>query len=129
MGYSYSKNLNYSFQETENKVKSALLDIGFGVLTEINMKEAFKMKLDLEYKNYKILGACNPQLAHEALGFEKLIGVLMPCNILVIDNEDKTTKIVFPKAESLLEVTDNKDIFVLSKKVDKLLLTAFNKIK
>ena len=116
MRYSYSKNLNYSFQETKNKVKSALLDIGFGVLTEINMKEAFKIKLDLEYKNYKILGACNPQLAHEALGFEKLIGGLMPCNILVIDNEDKTTKIVFPKAESLLEVTDNKDIFVLYKK-------------
>ena len=129
MHYSYSKNLNYSFQETENKVKSALLDICFGVLTEINMKEAFKMKLDLEYKNYKILGACNPRLAHEVLGFEKLIGVLMPCNILVIDNEDKTTKIVFPKAESILEVTDNKDVFILSKKVDKLLLTAFKKIK
>ena len=129
MRYSYSKDIKFNFLDTEKKVKDALFDIGFGVLTEINMKEAFKMKLDLEYKNYKILGACNPQLAHEALGFEKLIGVLMPCNILVIDNEDKTTKIVFPKAESLLEVTDNKDVFVLSKKVDKLLLTAFNKIK
>ena len=129
MRYSYSKDIKFNFLDTEKKVKDALFDIGFGVLTEINMKEAFKMKLDLDYKNYKILGACNPQLAHEALGFEKLIGVLMPCNILVIDNEDKTTKIVFPKAESLLEVTDNKDVFVLSKKVDKLLLTAFNKIK
>ncbi len=129
MRYSYSKDIKFNFLDTEKKVKDALLDVGFGVLTEINMKEAFKMKLDLDYKNYKILGACNPQLAHEALGFEKLIGVLMPCNILVIDNEDKTTKIVFPKAESLLEVTDNKDVFVLSKKVDKLLLTAFNKIK
>ena len=129
MRYSYSKDIKFNFLDTEKKVKDALFDVGFGVLTEINMKEAFKMKLDLDYKNYKILGACNPQLAHEALGFEKLIGVLMPCNILVIDNEDKTTKIVFPKAESLLEVTDNKDIFVLSKKVDKLLLTAFNKIK
>ena len=129
MRYSYSKDIKFNFLDTEKKVKDALFDVGFGVLTEINMKEAFKMKLDLEYKNYKILGACNPQLAHEALGFEKLIGVLMPCNILVIDNEDKTTKIVFPKAESLLEVTDNKDVFVLSKKVDKLLLTAFKKIK
>tara|TARA_B100001142_G_scaffold173853_1_gene173368 strand:- start:266 stop:655 length:390 start_codon:yes stop_codon:yes gene_type:complete len=129
MRYSYSKDIKFNFLDTEKKVKDALFDVGFGVLTEINMKEAFKMKLDLDYKNYKILGACNPQLAHEALGFEKLIGVLMPCNILVIDNEDKTTKIVFPKAESLLEVTDNKDVFVLSKKVDKLLLTAFKKIK
>lgn len=129
MRYSYSKDIKFNFLDTEQKVKDALLDVGFGVLTEINMKEAFKMKLDLDYKNYKILGACNPQLAHEALGFEKLIGVLMPCNILVIDNENKTTKIVFPRAESLLEVTDNKDIFELAEKVDKLLLSAFNKIK
>ena len=129
MRYSYSKDIKFNFLDTEKKVKDALLDVGFGVLTEINMKEAFKMKLDLDYKNYKILGACNPQLAHEALGFEKLIGVLMPCNILVIDNENKTTKIVFPRAESLLEVTDNKDIFELAEKVDKLLLSAFNKIK
>ena len=93
-----------------NKVRESLMDIGFGVLTEINMKDAFKSKLDLDYKNYKILGACNPTLAHEALDSESLIGILMPCNILVIDNEDQTTKIVFPYAKSLLEVTDNNDI-------------------
>jgi len=129
MKYSYSKNIKSNFQDTENKVKEVLADIGFGVLTEINMRDAFKMKLDLDYKNYKILGACNPQLAHDALGSESLIGILMPCNILVIDNEDQTTKVVFPKAESLLEVTDNKDIFLLADKVDKLLKEAFNKIQ
>ena len=129
MKYSYSKSIKSNFQDTENKVKEVLADIGFGVLTEINMRDAFKMKLDLDYKNYKILGACNPQLAHEALGSESLIGILMPCNILVIDNEDQTTKVVFPKAESLLEVTDNKDIFLLADKVDKLLKEAFNKIQ
>tara|TARA_B100000427_G_C15276871_1_gene493593 strand:+ start:172 stop:561 length:390 start_codon:yes stop_codon:yes gene_type:complete len=129
MKYSYSKNIKSNFQDTENKVKEVLADIGFGVLTEINMRDAFKMKLDLDYKNYKILGACNPQLAHEALGSESLIGILMPCNILVIDNEDQTTKVVFPKAESLLEVTDNKDIFLLADKVDKLLKEAFDKIQ
>ena len=129
MKYSYSKNIKSNFQDTEHKVKEVLADVGFGVLTEINMRDAFKMKLDLDYKNYKILGACNPQLAHEALGFESLIGILMPCNILVIDNKDQTTKIVFPKAESLLEVTDNKDIFLLADKVDKLLKKAFDKIQ
>ena len=104
------------------------MDIGFGVLTEINMKDAFKSKLDLDYKNYKILGACNPTLAHEALDSESLIGILMPCNILVIDNENQTTKIVFPNAKSLLEVTDNKDIFKLADKVDDLLKKAFDNI-
>ena len=128
MKYSYSKDIQANFQDTENKVRQALMDIGFGVLTEINMKDAFKTKLDLDYKNYKILGACNPALAHEALGSESLIGILMPCNILVIDNEDQTTKIVFPYAKNLLEVTDNNDIFELADKVDDLLKSAFNKI-
>ena len=128
MKYSYSKNIKSDFQTTENKVREALINIGFGVLTELNMKDAFKSKLDLEYKNYKILGACNPLLAHEALDSEKLIGILMPCNILVIDNEDLTTKIVFPNASNLLEITDSADIMKLAYKVDDLLKTAFDSI-
>ena len=128
MKYSYLKDISSSFQDTENKVRDALTDIGFGVLTEINMRDAFKSKLDLEYKNYKILGACNPNLAHEALQSESLIGILMPCNILVIDNEDNTTKIVFPSAKNLLEITDNSEIEQLSDKVDDLLKTAFKKV-
>ena len=128
MKYSYSKDINLNFKDTEQKVRDALMEIGFGVLTEINMKDAFKAKLDLEYRNYKILGACNPQLAHEALDSESLIGILMPCNILVIDNEDHSTKIVFPLAKSLLEVTDNNEIIRLADKVDNLLKSAFDQI-
>tara|TARA_B100001750_G_scaffold204299_1_gene180604 strand:- start:693 stop:1082 length:390 start_codon:yes stop_codon:yes gene_type:complete len=128
MKYSYSKDIKLSFEDAEHKVRGVLMNIGFGILTEINMKDAFKVKLDLDYKNYKILGACNPKLAHEALDSESLIGILMPCNILVIDNEDQTTKIVFPYAKSLLEVTDNNDIFELADKVDNLLKSAFDNI-
>ena len=128
MKYSYSKDINLNFEDAEHRVKDVLMDIGFGVLTEINIKDAFKTKLDLDYKNYKILGACNPKLAHKALDSESLIGILMPCNILVIDNEDKTTKIVFPYAKNLLEVTDNNDIFELADKVDNLLKSAFDNI-
>ena len=129
MSYSYSKDVNLNFQEAEYRVRNVLMDIGFGVLTEINMKDAFKSKLDLDYRNYKILGACNPNLAHKALDCENLIGILMPCNILVIDNEDQTTKIVFPYAKSLLEITDNEQIFELADKVDDLLKSAFDNIK
>ena len=92
------------------------------------MKDAFKSKLDLDYKNYKILGACNPNLAHKALDCESLIGILMPCNILVIDNEDQTTKIIFPHAKSLLEITKNNDIDKLADEVDELLKSAFDAI-
>ena len=64
MKYYYSKDIKKDFLSTEILVKDALMNIGFGVLTEINMRDAFKSKLDMEYKNYKILGACNPKLAH-----------------------------------------------------------------
>ena len=128
MKYSYSKDIKSGFENTERKVHAALMEVGFGVLTEINMKDAFRNKLNLEYKNYKILGACNPTLAHEALESESLIGILMPCNILIIDNEDQTTKVVFPIAKSLLEVTENNAIVELADKVDDLLKSAFDAV-
>ena len=129
MKYSYSKDIESGFEDTEHKIRDALMDVGFGILTEINMKDAFKEKLNLEYKNYKILGACNPTLAHKALESESLIGILMPCNILLIDNENQSTKIVFPYAKSLLEVTENDAISDLANKVDDLLRSAFDAIK
>ena len=126
MKYSYSKDLDCSFENTEKSVVDALMNVGFGVLTEVNIQGAFKTKLDIDYKKYKILGACNPNLAHEALEDEPLIGILMPCNIVIIDNEDGTTKVVFPNAKNLLEITENKKIDSLSEKVDRLLESTFN---
>ena len=126
MKYSYSKDLDCSFESAEKSVVDALMDVGFGVLTEVNIQGAFKTKLDIDYKKYKILGACNPNLAHEALENEPMIGILMPCNIVIIDNEDGTTKVVFPNAKNLLEITENKKIDSLSEKVDRLLESAFN---
>ena len=126
MNYCYSKDLDCSFKNAEKSVVDALMNVGFGVLTEVNIQGAFKTKLDIDYKKYKILGACNPNLAHEALEDEPLIGILMPCNIVIIDNEDGTTKVVFPNAKNLLEITENKKIDSLSEKVDRLLESAYN---
>ena len=128
MNYAYSKNINHSFNNTESKVREALMNVGFGVLTEINMKDAFKKKLNLDYKDYKILGACNPTLAHKALEYENLIGILMPCNVLIIDNKDGTVKVVFPDVKSLLKVTNNSNVFNLADEVDVLLKKAFDAI-
>ncbi len=128
MKYSYSKDINVSFDKVEKNVVNALMDVGFGVLTEVNIKGAFKSKLNINYKKYKILGACNPNLAHEALEYDPLIGILMPCNIVIIDNEDGTTKVVFPNAKNLLEITENKKIDTLSEKVDILLESAFKSL-
>ncbi len=128
MKYSYSKDINVSFDKVEKNVVNALMDVGFGVLTEVNIQGAFKSKLNINYKKYKILGACNPNLAHEALEYDPLIGILMPCNIVIIDNEDGTTKVVFPNAKNLLEITENKKIDTLSEKVDILLESAFKSL-
>ena len=88
----------------------------------------FKEKLSINHKNYKILGACNPKLAHKAINNEINIGILMPCNIVIIDNEDETTEVVFPKAAALLDITSNSNIIKLSKDVDIILQEAFNNI-
>ena len=128
INYNYSKNIKLDFEKVEQMVIASLTDVGFGVLTEINIKNAFKTKLDIKYKKYKILGACNPNLAHEALEIEPMIGILMPCNILIIDNENRSTKVVFPRASSLLEITNNEAINNLAIQVDKLLKSAFENL-
>ena len=129
MKYSYSKDIKSNFEESENKVRDVLMEVGFGVLTEINIRDAFKEKLNLEHKNYKILGACNPQLAHQAINCENFVGILMPCNILLIDNQDETTKVVFPHAGNILEITENNLMSEISTEVDNLLRSAFENLQ
>lgn len=89
MNYYYKKEVSRSFQDAVEKTKVELLNEGFGVLTEIDVKATFKKKLDKEYGNYVILGACNPPFAYQALTFEKDIGLLLPCNVLVYEEDDK----------------------------------------
>lgn len=83
MKYGYSKITELSFEETVAKVTETLSTEGFGVLTTIDVKATLKKKLDLDYENYTILGACNPTFAHQALEAEKEIGLLLPCNVIV----------------------------------------------
>ena len=79
---------DWSFDETIAHVKAALKEEGFGVLTEIDIKETLKNKLDVDFKRYKILGACNPVFAHKALQSEDKIGVFLPCNVVVTENDE-----------------------------------------
>jgi uncharacterized protein (DUF302 family) len=84
MKYYYSKNLqNISFDEAINKVTETLKQEGFGVLTEIDVMATLKTKLDVDFYNYKILGACNPPFAYKALLAEDKIGTMLPCNVIV----------------------------------------------
>ena len=89
MSYYFNKVLKgKSFDEAIEQVTDELKKEGFGVLTEIDVKETLKKKLDVDFKKYKILGACNPQFAHKALQSEDKIGVFLPCNVIVEENED-----------------------------------------
>ena len=87
--YGYKKQVNTSFEEALQKTKEELQKEGFGVLTEIDVKATLKKKLDVDYDNYLILGACNPLFAYQALQAEKDIGLLLPCNVIVYEDKAK----------------------------------------
>ncbi len=86
MKYYYKKQALVPFLEAVEKTKAALAKEGFGILSEIDVRATLKAKLDQEFDNYVILGACNPPLAHQALLVEKDIGLLLPCNVLVYED-------------------------------------------
>lgn len=83
MGYYFSKTLKLSFAEAIAKVTEALKKEGFGILTEIDVKDTLKKKLNVDFRNYRILGACNPPYAYKALQAEDRIGLMLPCNVIV----------------------------------------------
>ena len=93
MAYYNSKIVNYSFDEAITKVTEELKKEGFGILTEIDVKETLKKKLQVDFRKYKILGACNPPFAYKALQAEENLGVLLPCNIVVQEKEDSTIQV------------------------------------
>ncbi len=88
MSYYFPKKLNNTFDESISLVTEALQKEGFGVLTEIDVTATLKKKLDVNFKPYRILGACNPHFAHKALQGEDKIGVMLPCNVIVLQQED-----------------------------------------
>jgi len=109
MEYFTSKTVDLSYDQAIEKVSGLLKEEGFGVLTEIDVKETLKKKLDVDFKKYKILGACNPEFAYKALQTEDKIGVMLPCNVIVEEHEDDTVEVsaVDPVA-SMQAVTNEK---------------------
>ena len=83
--YYFSKTLPAGFDDAVRRTTEALKQEGFGIITEIDVKETFKKKLGIEFRNYRILGACNPTLAHDALKLEDKVGTMLPCNVVVQD--------------------------------------------
>ncbi|MEJ7821174.1 MAG: DUF302 domain-containing protein [Chitinophagaceae bacterium] len=88
MSYNFSKKTPQTFNETVEKVTEELKKEGFGIITEINLQQKFKEKLEIDFRSYKILGACNPALAHKAIELEDKIGIMLPCNIVVQEHQN-----------------------------------------
>ena len=88
MSYNISKKVKSDFDKTIYRVTEELQKEGFGIITEVNLKDKFKEKLNVDFRNYTILGACNPKLAYEAVQQEDKIGLMLPCNVMVQEHED-----------------------------------------
>ncbi len=109
MSYYFEKTLtNISFEEAIEKVTVGLKAEGFGVLTEIDIKATLKKKLDVDFYNYQILGACNPPYAYKALQAENKIGLMLPCNVIVQERKAGTIEVsAIDPAESMKAVENN----------------------
>jgi len=103
MKYGFSKTTEYSFEQAVEKVTEELKKEGFGVLTTIDVKDTLKKKIDVDFKKYTILGACNPKLAHSALQVEEELGLLLPCNVIIYEKNEKTMVSIFdPRVMTLV---------------------------
>ncbi|MGW2313998.1 DUF302 domain-containing protein [Actinomadura luteofluorescens] len=111
MGYAISVRLHRPFGETVEQVRAVLKDQGFGVLTEIDVRATLREKLGEAMEDYLILGACNPRLAHRALGVDRRIGLLLPCNVVVrADGEETVVEALDPQV--MVSVSDRRDLCV-----------------
>jgi len=110
MKYYISKKLNSGFEEAIKQVKEGLMVEGFGVLSEIDLDQKFKEKLNLDFRKYKILGACNPSYAYKALQSEDKIGTMLPCNVIVQELSAGETEVAAIDPVASMMAIDNKDV-------------------
>ena len=128
MDYGYQRNVDIPFDDVESSIGEELQEQGFGILTEISVDETLKEKLDQDFRRYKILGACHPPSAFEALSSELEIGLLLPCNVTIWENEDGTVTISAINAEKMLGFTQRDDLEHLSVQVNDWLKAAVDAV-
>ena len=120
--YGYRLQLPFDITSATAEVTAALKQEGFGVLTQIDVQATMRAKLGVETKPYVILGACNPNLAYQALQTEPELGLLLPCNVIVYDNGDETTTVSIVDPLQMLGTVENPDLHPIAEEASRRLL-------
>jgi uncharacterized protein (DUF302 family) len=117
MKYYIEKTINYTFDEAVAKITDELKKEGFGVLSEIDIHEKLREKLNVDFRKYKILGACNPSFAYEALKVENKIGTMLPCNVIVQELENGKTEVAAVNPVASMQAVDNSNLKTIAQKI------------
>lgn len=126
--YTYTRIVPLSMADAEARVRDTLKDEGFGVLTEIDIQATLKNKLDVDLRPYKILGACNPPAAHRALQAEPLIGTMLPCNVVLRENEEGQTEIAAVDPVASMAAVENEALGDIAQEIRGRLRTAVDQV-
>ena len=127
--YAFSTVLDTSYEDAISSVKDALKEEGFGVLTEIDVKATLKKKLDKEFRKYVILGACNPPYAKRSLEADLDVGLLLPCNVIVYETDEKKTYVAAINPVSALEVIQSRELKGIAAEVSEKLKRVVDRVQ
>ncbi len=127
-GYAFTRILSTSYEDAISKVREALKEEGFGVLTEIDVKETLKKKLGVDFRKYVILGACNPPYAHRTLQTDLDVGLLLPCNVIVYETDDQKAYVSAINPVSALQVIKNRELRKIAEEVSERLKRVVDKV-
>jgi uncharacterized protein (DUF302 family) len=128
VSYYFSKVVNVSFDEAVTKVTGELKKEGFGILTEIDVKETLKKKLNVDFSRYKILGACNPPFAYKALTAENKIGTMLPCNVIVQEISGRRVEVAAIDPVASMQAVENPALKEIASEISNKLKTVIDKI-
>jgi len=128
MSYYFSKIVDLTFDEAVQRVIEQLKMEGFGVLTEIDMKATLKKKLDVDFRNYKILGACNPPFAYRALQTERMVGTMLPCNVIVQEAGEGKTEVAAIDPVASMQAIENPELAGIAGQVRAKLKSVIEKV-
>lgn len=124
MAYYFSRIIDADFEQAVARAERALADEGFGILTEIDIKSTLKKKLDVDFRNYRILGACSPPHAYQALQAEDKIGTMLPCNVIVQETEDGRVELAAIDPVASMQAVENPDLQEIADTIRDKLATA-----